>query len=215
MIHYFLWWQDDIESNEKFQALQEELIAVKLREAESNLALRELSNHVAELDKDWQVCVYLWTFLYRLVDWLTWLFVLCSTIHILFIYMSPYRFQYLPFRLLGLNFRFMCRKLIISIFICLWNFIHDLKVTCTWLVSVMFIPCICRVHVLMWLVNGLHMLLWKWLVHDLCVSCRSSRRELLRTSWVSLRVELFMRSWCRVNWGPLRLIRLTNNSDLE
>lgn len=46
--------QDDVESNEKFQALQEELIAVKLREAESNLALRELANHVSELDKEWQ-----------------------------------------------------------------------------------------------------------------------------------------------------------------
>ena len=69
VIHFFLWSQDDIESNEKFQALQEELIAVKLREAESNLALRELSNHVAELDKDWQVCVDLLTTWYCVVDW--------------------------------------------------------------------------------------------------------------------------------------------------
>ncbi|KAF6021285.1 EVI5L [Bugula neritina] len=45
---------EDIESDEKFQSLQEELIAVKLREAESNLALRELANHVTELDREWQ-----------------------------------------------------------------------------------------------------------------------------------------------------------------
>lgn len=50
-----LFCQGDVESNERFQSLQEELIAVKLREAESNLALRELVNHVAELDREWKV----------------------------------------------------------------------------------------------------------------------------------------------------------------
>ena len=56
-LHVDLLYQDDVESNEKFQALQEELIAVKLREAESNLALRELANHVTDLDKEWQVYI--------------------------------------------------------------------------------------------------------------------------------------------------------------
>lgn len=48
-------FQAEIEANERYQALQEELIAVKLREAEANLALRELTNHVADLDREWQV----------------------------------------------------------------------------------------------------------------------------------------------------------------
>ena len=30
---------------------------MKLREAESNLALRELANHVTDLDKEWQVYI--------------------------------------------------------------------------------------------------------------------------------------------------------------
>ena len=142
---FTFWWQDDIESNEKFQALQEELIAVKLREAESNLALRELSNHVSELDKDWQVCVDLLTTWCCVVDWgikphfsisilrIIW----CCTIRV-----SHYRSQYLPFLsscLLCLYFKFMCRKIIISIcFFCALH-IHDLKVTCRWLVSVMLL----------------------------------------------------------------------------
>ena len=137
MIHYFLWWQDDIESNEKFQALQEELIAVKLREAESNLALRELSNHVAELDKDWQVCVDLLTTWYCVWDWrhqasffnFNFVDFYCCTIRV-----SHYLSHYLPFLsscLLCLYFKFMCRKIIIlKWFVCVLH-IHDLKVTCT------------------------------------------------------------------------------------
>lgn len=37
------------------QCLQEELIAVKLREAEANLSLKEMRQTVSDLDTNWQV----------------------------------------------------------------------------------------------------------------------------------------------------------------
>ncbi len=39
------------------KSLQEELIAVKLREAEANLAIKELRQKVSELEDHWQVCI--------------------------------------------------------------------------------------------------------------------------------------------------------------
>ena len=44
------------------QSLQEELISVKLREAEANLSMKEMRQKVAELEEHWQVCVK-WKFI--------------------------------------------------------------------------------------------------------------------------------------------------------
>ena len=43
------------EPSKEIEHLQEELIASKLREAEANLALKELQQKVHELEKHWQV----------------------------------------------------------------------------------------------------------------------------------------------------------------
>jgi len=47
------------EPSKEIEHLQEELIASKLREAEANLALKELQQKVHELEKHWQVSGYI------------------------------------------------------------------------------------------------------------------------------------------------------------
>lgn len=51
---------------ENVARLQEELIAVKLREAEALMGLKELRQQVKDLEEHWQVCVAMYCYIFFL-----------------------------------------------------------------------------------------------------------------------------------------------------
>ena len=54
---YLLYWQaqNEMDANTDISALHEDLIACKLREAEANMAIKELQHQLFEVEKHWQV----------------------------------------------------------------------------------------------------------------------------------------------------------------
>lgn len=54
---------------ENVARLQEELIAVKLREAEALMGLKELRQQVKDLEEHWQVCVAMYCYIFFSFYW--------------------------------------------------------------------------------------------------------------------------------------------------